>query len=376
MLRRSFLPLLLAPLSRGADVPKPAYPASRVLGAMTLDWSPHRRDAPGSENWQLTWAADDHLYGAWGDGGGFGGSNSDGRVSLGFARVEGDWSNYKGVNVWGGKNSLSPATFEGKSWGAICVGGVLYMWVVPKSLLADMQSEARLYSSHDRGRTWKSADWAFTRADDLTIPTICQFGRNYQGARDGFVYHYFIAPRESQGYSIQKPGAIHLARTPSKQLMDRAVHEFLAGVRNGKPLWTKDAARKQPVFEDRDNGVGWVSSVCYNAGLKRYILMVDHTTSSRGNLGVYDAPEPWGPWTTVHFVSEAAGNQFGAGQAQVPPNTFFWNLPTKWQSRDGLEFTMVFTGAGRGKDNDSFNLIRGKFAPKEIRAALRPLDAL
>jgi hypothetical protein len=107
--------------------------------------------------------------------------------------------------------------------------------------------------------------------------------------------------------------------------------------------------------------VGWVSSVCYHAGLKRYILMVDHTASSRGNLGIYDAPEPWGPWSTVEFLSEAAGAQFGAGQEQVPPNTFFWNLPTKWHSRDGLDFTMVFTGAGRGKDNDSFNLVRGRF---------------
>jgi hypothetical protein len=328
---------------------------------MRLDWSTHRRDAPGSDNWQLTWADDGHLYGAWGDGGGFGGSNSDGRVSLGFARIEGSWSDYRGVNVWGGKSPLSPATFEGKSWGAICVDGVLHMWVVPKSLLAEMQSETRLYSSADHGRTWRPAAWAFTHADELSIPTICQFGRNYQGARDPFVYHYFIAPQDSSGYVIQKPGTIHLARSPAKRVAERSAHEFLAGYRGGTPLWTRDVKRKQPVFEDPVNGVGWVSSVCYNAGLKRYILMVDHTASSRGNLGVYDAPEPWGPWTTVRFLSEAAGSAFGAGQPQVPPNTFFWNLPTKWHSQDGLKFTMVFTGAGRGKDNDSFNLVRGRF---------------
>jgi hypothetical protein len=190
---------------------------------------------------------------------------------------------------------------------------------------------------------------------------MCQFGRNYQGARDGFVYHYFIAPREASDYRIQKPGAIHLVRSPSSRLLERTAYEFFAGFRNKKPVWSKEAAGKQPVFEDRDNGVGWVSSVCYVEGLKRYILMVDHTASSRGNLGAYDAPEPWGPWTTVYFVSEATGNQFGAGQSQVPPNTFFWNLPAKWRSRNGREFTMVFTGAGRGRDNDSFNLVRGSF---------------
>lgn len=361
MLRRSLFPLLLTAPLRAAGLPRPPYPRSPALGPPILDWRTHRRDAPGSDNWQLTWADDNNLYGAWGDGGGFGGTNSDGRVSLGFARIEGDWRTARGVNVWGGKNAPAPATVEGKSWGTICVGGVLYMWVVPKSLLADMQSEARLYSSHDHGRTWTPARWAFTRADDLSIPTICQFGRNYRGARDGFVYHYFIAPRDSSGYCIQKPGAIYLARSPAARIMDRAGYEFFAGSQNGEPFWTTVLGRKRPAFEDRANGVGWVSSLCYVAGRKRYILMVEHTESSRGNLGVYDAPEPWGPWTTVDFLSEAAGNPFGAGQPDVPPNTFFWNLPTKWHSRNGWEFAMVFTGAGRGKDNDSFNVAGGRF---------------
>jgi hypothetical protein len=238
------------------------------------------------------------------------------------------------------------------------------MWVSPKSLLAEMQSEARLHWSEDHGRTWTPAGWAFTAKDGLSIPTICQFGRNYQGARDAFVYHYFIAPRDSSGYNIQKPGAIHLVRSPAGRLRDRGAYEFLAGVQSGKPVWTKDGAKIQPVFEDRKNGVGWVCSVSYNAGLKRYILMVDHTESSHGNLGVYDAPEPWGPWTTVHFVSEAAGTQFGAGQAEVPPNTFFWNAPTKWHSGNGREFTLIFTGAGRAKNNDSFNLVRCAFSQR------------
>lgn len=360
--RRDVLPLLCAPVLRGADAPKPPYPPSRALGPLVLDWSTHRRDAPGSDNWQLTWADDDHLYGAFGDGGGFGGNNSDGRASLGVARVEGDWRDYKGVNVWGGKNALAPATFPGKSWGMICVNGVLYMWVVPGSLMHEMQREARLYSSRDHGITWTPAPWAFARADDLTIPTICQFGRNYSGAHGGYVYHYFIAPRDESGYNIQKPGAIHLARAPVGRILDREAYEFIAGVTNSKAQWTRDVAQKRPAFEDRDNGVEWVGSVCYAAGLKRYILMASHTASSRGNLGVYDAPAPWGPWTTVDFLSEASGTQFGAGNLDVPPNTFFWNLPTKWHSRDGREFTLVFTGAGRGKDNDSFNLVRGRFS--------------
>ena len=283
-----------------------------MISGITLDWNTHKRDAQGSDNWQLTWADDDHQYAAWGDGGGFGGTNSDGRVSLGVARVEGPWDNYKGVNVWGGKNALNKATFAGKSWGMVCVKGVLYMWVVPKSLLADMQSEARLHRSTDHGATWQPAPWAFTHEDGLTIPTICQFGRNYQGARDGFVYHYFIRPSENanQDYRIQRPGAIYLLRSSAGRLMEREAYEFFAGMRNGKPAWSRDISAKKPVFEDA-NGTEWVSSVSYNPGLKRYILMTSHTDSSAGSWGVFDAAEPWGPWTTVTYLGE--GNKFGAG---------------------------------------------------------------
>ncbi len=95
-----------SPASWGADAGRPgAYPPSPVIAGLSLDWSTHRRHALGSDNWQLTWADDDHQYGAWGDGGGFGGSNDEGRVGLGFARIEGDWQNYRGFNVWGGKGA-------------------------------------------------------------------------------------------------------------------------------------------------------------------------------------------------------------------------------------------------------------------------------
>lgn len=330
---------------------------------MKLDWSTHITAAPGSDNWQLTWADDNQLYGAWGDGGGFGGSNSEGRVSLGFARVEGDWSAFRGVNVWGGKDALNPAKFDGKSWGVICVNGVLYMWVVPKSLLAEMQSEARLYWSTNHGGTWEACPWAFQRSDELTIPTICQFGRNYAGAVDQYVYHYFIGPRDASDYLIQKPGTIYLVRCLRTQMLERKSYEFFAGMEGRRVLWSSEVTQKEPVFSDPDNGVGWVCSVSYNAPLKRYILMTEHTASSRGNLGVYEGLMPWGPWTSVAFLSEAADSYFGAGH--VPANTFFWNLPTKWHSRDGLGFALVFTGAGRGKDNDSFNVVQGRFELRE-----------
>ena len=355
---RAFCLLIWLAVAPAALPAEPPYPASTVIRSAVFDWATHSRSAPGSDNWQLTWADDGHLYGAWGDGGGFGGTNSGGRVSLGVACVEGDWNGYKGVNVWGGKNALHPATFEGKSWGMICVKSVLYMWVLPGSELRSLQSESRLWRSRDHAATWEPASWKIGGDESLTIPTICQFGKDYSGARDGYVYHYFIHRRDGANDTIQRPGTVYLARSPKDKLMDRAAYEFFAGLRKGRPDWTRQAAAKRPVFED-GNGVGWVLSVTYNAGLKRYLLMTDHTVSNRGNLGIFDAPEPWGPWTTALYLDKAAGANFGSGH--VEPNTFFWNMPPKWQGPNGREFTLVFTGSGRGWNNDSFNLIRGRF---------------
>ena len=59
-----------------ADQPIAAapYPPSRMIEGITWHWETHRTAAPGSDLWPVTWAADGHLYTAWGDGGGFGGT--------------------------------------------------------------------------------------------------------------------------------------------------------------------------------------------------------------------------------------------------------------------------------------------------------------
>ena len=338
---------------------KAPYPASELIDGVEFDFSTHERRARGSDNWQLTWADDGQQYAAWGDGGGFGGTNSDGRSSLGVARVEGDWDDYRGYNVWGGKDGAHPATFDGKSWGIVAVDGALYMWVSPKSALEAMQAEARLHRSTDHGASWAPAGWSFTKADRMSIPTICQFGRDYEGARDEYVYHYFIDPVAKFRFARLLPGGVFLARAPKQRLMERGAYEFFAGMGgNHKPRWTKNVTEKQYVFADA-NGTGWNLSVSYNRGLGRYILMTEHIVTSRGNLGIFEAAEPWGPWRTVAYLNTSAGTQFGKGH--VAGNTFFWQMPVKWQSEDGREFTLGFTGAGRGQNNDSWNTVRGRF---------------
>ena len=312
------------------------YPVSPVIASMSFDWSTHRRYAPGSDNWAITWADDGHQYAAYGDGGGFGGTNKDGRVSFGVARVEGAGNAYRGFNVFGGKDPENEATFGGKSYGIIAIDGVLYMWVSPGSLETGYK-EARLYASDDYGASWIAADWAFTQSEGLIFPTFLQFGKDYQGARDGYVYVYANRLKSANKLTVQKPGEIMLLRVPKTNILERDSYEFFAGLDSrNNPLWVSTLAAGSPVFTD-SRGVGWNTSASFNAGLGRYLLMTEHDASFQGNLGVFDAPEPWGPWTTVLYDSG-----FGAGEIET--NTFFWNFSNKWLSGDGKDFTLIFTG--------------------------------
>lgn len=327
---------------------EPPYPPSAVITGVSFDHETYVQRAPGSDNWPMTWADDGHQYTAFGDGGGFGGTNSDGRVSLGVARVEGEHDGFVGRNVWGGKDAENAAQFGGKTYAILSVGSRLFMWVTPGSNITGY-NEARLAVSLDHGAHWTQVDWAFTKADGMIKPGFLQFCRAYAGARDAHVYAYFIRLQDDSALTVQKPGKIDLARAPEESILDRDGYEFFAGLDGqGQPTWTKTLSARQPVFEDV-NGVGWSVAVSYNAGLGRYLLTTEHDASFQGNLGIFDAPDPWGPWTTVLYDRDWEG--LG--------HLFYWNFANKWLSADGRDFSLVFTGIG---DTDSWNSIRGRFS--------------
>lgn len=358
-----------------------------MIAGLSLDWSTHRRSAQGSDNFQLAWADDNHLYGSWGDGGGFGSENDAGRDSLGFARIEGSWDDYRGFNVWGGLDAENPAQFAGKSWGTISVGGVLYSWLVPDDPDAagtgdnfrhtgdpeiawprDHYRYIHLARSTDHAAHWERAPWRWWREDDLLVPTFLVFGRDNAGARDEFVYAYYIRPQNpgvtqsNFKLSVHRPGALFLARVHQDHLFaGRDAYEWFSGLDRGKATWGPLAA-KQPVFEDA-NGTGWCVSAIYNPGLDRYLIATEHGASHAGLIGIFDAPTPWGPWTTVEYWTEE--NRFGGDRAgsELPwrDNVFLISFVPKWWSTDGRDFTLSFSGGGRGKDNDSFNTVRGAF---------------
>ena len=327
-----------------------------VITGVTFDESSHQRLAQGSDNWPLTWSDDDHQYAMWGDGGGFNGSESDGRSSFGVARIEGNHDNYRGVNRFGGKDGECASNIHGKAHGApISVGGVLYVWVSPHDDQHGYGSFS-LYRSLDKGCTWLERDVAFVLASDgISYGGFVLAGKDNTFARDAYVYT--VAPAVTNTDSlriVQRPGRIMLLRVPTATIEDRGAYEFYAGKDStGEPVWSASIDNEAPIYED-PQGVGPFPLIIYVPGLDRWVYTNQHgdgtdDVAMRSLLTIAEAPQPWGPWTIVF-----RDVFFPA----IEQSVFQWSFAPKWFREDGRKFTLVFSG---DRINDSWNTVDGAF---------------
>ncbi|HSI34219.1 MAG: serine hydrolase [Phycisphaerae bacterium] len=326
--------------TKRADGGKSPYPPSAVIGG--VEWAAPdtiRRQAKGSDNWPMTWADDGHQYTAYGDGWGFERAKGEPKLSLGIARVEGSAEDARGVDI-------SAPTIEGagddargqKASGILCVDGVLY-------LLARNAGNSQLAWSADHGKTWARAAWKF--GTSFGCPTLLNAGKNYAAARDGYAYVY--SPDADDAY--RPADRMVLARVPVKRIREASAYEFFAGPGgDGKPTWSADVTRRAAVFEHA--GRCFRSTVTYAPGLGRYLWVqripprgeARPTVGAGNGLAIFDAPEPWGPWTTAYY----------ADVWDVDPGDTACLSP-KWLSADGKTGALVFAG------EDSFGVRGVKF---------------
>jgi len=313
--------------------PGAPYPASEVIQG--IDWSPTDtviRKAEGSDNWPITWADDDNLYTAYGDGSGFE-PKVDAKLSLGFAKIMGGPEDFAGVNI---RSQTGEKVGQGeagvKAGGMLCVDGVLYMF-------ARNAGNSQLAWSADHAQTWTWCDWKFETS--FGAPTLLNFGKDYAGARDACVYIY----SHDHDTAYKPADRMVLARVPKDRIRERQAYEFFKGLdAKGEPLWTADVHDRGAVFVNPSRC--YRSGISYNAGLKRYLWcqILPESTEDRGpryqgGFGVYEAPEPWGPWRTA-FYTEAW--DVGPGETG--------SFPTKWMSEDGRTCHLLFSG------NDCFSV--------------------
>jgi hypothetical protein len=297
-----------------------------------IDWAPREtivRLAPGSDNWPMTWADDDGLYTVYGDGRGFK-PFVERKLSLGLARVTGSPDEPRGENLRSETaEDLGDGARGKKASGMLMVDGVLY-------LLVRNAANAQLGWSRDRGRTWTWADWKFTTS--FGCPTLLNFGRNYAGARDDFVYVYSF----DSDSAYKAADRMVLARVHRDRITEQAAYEYLVKLEaGGEPVWSTDVAQRGAVLSRP--GKCYRGGVTYNAPLATYLWAVlpGGDTRSQGGLAVFAADEPWGPWREIYSTDDW---DVGPGETA--------SFPTKWISDDGRTVHLVFSG------DDNFSVRR------------------
>jgi CubicO group peptidase (beta-lactamase class C family) len=306
------------------------YPPSRVFrGVRFAPKSEIVRQAAGSDNWPLTWTAGGELFTAYGDGWGFDPKVPQ-KLSLGLARISGPPDSFRGLNV---RSASGEQTGQGaagkKASGMLAIDGRLYLWV-------RNAGNSQLAWSDDQGASWTWSPWTFTTS--FGHPTFLNFGKDYSGARDNYVYIY--SPDHHSAY--EPAGRMVLARVPKDRVTDRAAYEFLGAVEGNQPYWVSNIVERTGVFTHP--GRCYRSSISYHAPTRRYLwvqILPEGDPRFHGGFGIYDAPEPWGPWTTVFFTDNW---DVGPGENA--------HLPANWMSADGRTTYLVFSG------DDSFSVRR------------------
>jgi hypothetical protein len=286
------------------------------------------------DNWPITWVEGDLQITSLGDGPGF--SKRKPRLSLGFARVHGDPPDVRAEDFPSNIDSTGGGSKGIKSSGLLMVDQTLYLFVRNYKPDGKDYKHSRLAWSKDRGVTWTWADWYFS--ETFGCPEFVQFGPSYQGARDEYIY---VASQDNDDAYAFSPRIV-LARVPKQSVGERSKWEFFAGMdSSGQPTWSANIADRKPVFTD-PHGTERIA-ITYNAGLHRYILTTAHqpvgsTAMHTPALGVFDAPQPWGPWTTVYYDDDWAKGS----------RTYHEKFPTRWMSRDGKTMWLLFSGLDGG----------------------------
>ena len=306
-----------------AQQPQPQGPKdlspSPVIKSISLAGAPLLPFMSTGELWFTTWADDDNLYGAWGDGSGPAPFLTwSVMTDCGIFKLAGDLPKATPTIVRRDAPTQFDPRMDDKPSSLLFHDGRLYGHF--HSPLGDPRVGYLAYSD-DYGQSWvrigfflpdvpkpvsaspwtKDFDSPLTRLpfinqivprmyDNTSLrdsPFRCLFfinmGKNYELNTDGFVYGLGI------GKERDWRGDVYLARVDKKRILRYSAWEYFAGLgADGKPQWTKAqiSAKAVPGLYATEQG-----SSIYHPGVKRYLFL----TKDR----LFDAPEPWGPWTVA-----------------------------------------------------------------------------
>lgn len=244
-----------------------------------------------------------------------------------------------------------------KPAGLIDIGGRLHFAVETQNYGQDptfnrqTNIEGWIITSDDYGLTWDRNATEQTEFFSGRVAS-CHFLQYGQGSAtpDGWLYAYFPGASDDGCSYWENGDYVLLGRVAPELVLDRAAWQFWVGVRpDGHAVWSDDEQDARPVFEyPRMTGENHVS---YNAGIGRYIMgnysFLDddgnprpyhqgsrHSTVGHSQLTLFEALNPWGPWSLFH-----RDDNWGTYGDYQPA------FPVKWMFNSGHTMFMVSSGS-------------------------------
>jgi hypothetical protein len=344
------------------------YPPSTILGGISWNEASKQRYAGGtngSDIWDSTWASDGQIYSGWGDGIGF---NATSKVQMGISRLSGtpDSPPVTGLDTIDGAVNppecpgFTPSTLGGKPEGMVALpSGLMYLHhSVGTATGGGSCSNSWLAKSTDNGVTWTDhvGGIQWPDANGFSPVGFLQYGQAQAGAlipdNTGTPYIYIYG---SKGAAFAHQ--MFLARVPASPVnaIETLANWQYFGVpaANGDPNWVSSSATASAVWTDLNNADSIV--VTFDKAMGRYIAYDDHGSGFERQVGLFDGPSPWGPWTTFDYEEQfdntgCGTNCLGNGEAVS------FQLMQKWMSADGLTAWANYSSTG---NYDSLNLIKG-----------------
>jgi len=309
-----------------------------------IQWQSERIPYPELEikgdTYPMTWAADGEIYASCGDP--LWGETHDG---LDVEKFTGGPEDYRITKVdhmnayrgWGGGGP--------KPSGMICVDGVLYLAFqnmngmnrAPFSQKSQPGSDAAIVHTTPRLVNFVPSFGNFYGKPMFPGyffggPAFVNFGRNNENARDDYVYAV-------SGDQWDNGSNLRLGRVPKEHITEANMWEFVSAYKpSGEPVWSHDLAAAVPVLS-RHKHIS-LPEMTYMAGVNRYILLTwalhsDFNPDEGSMLFIYEAPEPWGPFSLVHTEDFWEFKEF------CP---YCSRLPLKWVEPDGVTCWLQFSG--------------------------------
>lgn len=301
----------VAPSEAEAASTNAPYPrAKRKLTRLDGNWL--WRKGQGADQWASGQIDGGRILAAWGDG--FGWNQSGKKGYIGVTEIGGSVTSPRGSDLW--RNGSLPL----KPCAMIANNGTPLMYVVSDQ---DGRSGSYLMRGSNGGRNWSSPSGPVVSRIKHGLVVIGSTDRQVQFANSG-IGLYLAADGNLKGDALYSPlrnEKIYLAFLDRSTASFAGGWQWYAGYRNGNPAnlvvtgrapWESSGGVKPVAAFYDSNGAGkhFLTSWCPTTGTH-----IGVKTHQKNGLGVFSAPTPWGPWSTLWYgdlIANKGGRIFTA----------------------------------------------------------------